>query len=196
MSTAVAGTGATLTAERPARDYRTAEAPARPSGAPVSVSPDRLDRAVLGLVADGCANNEIGRRLGITEPEVRASIGRLMSALDAWSKPALVAAGFSAEWLERSPSRRPARITDRDVVLLRCVAAGWPDSRTADVLGGWAPQVSAAVARLRRLLKARDRAHLVRRSIDAGVLPVGVWVPRIGGATPGIEFETREGSHA
>lgn len=173
---------ATLAAFRAARASLPAEGSTAAPGTLLSLPSVSLERAVLDLIADGTPNSRIALLLEIPEPEVRAAIGRLMTALDAWSKPGLVAAGFAADWLARVPSPRPDGVSVRDEMLLRSVASAWPDSRTADVLGLWVSLVEGAVERLRRVLQARDRAHLVRRAVDAGVLPVGVWMPH---ARPG-----------
>jgi two-component system, NarL family, response regulator DevR len=40
------------------------------------------ERDILGLIAEGCTNREIARRLGLTEPTVKTYVSRLFTKLD------------------------------------------------------------------------------------------------------------------
>ncbi len=74
------------------------------SGAP-ALSPREMD--VVRLVSDGCSNDEIGRRLGITSKTVEAHIGRMFVRADVHSRTELAIRAVREGWLDL-PSGAPA----------------------------------------------------------------------------------------
>ncbi|MEU5402334.1 PAS domain-containing protein [Streptomyces sp. NPDC005963] len=69
-----------------------------------------------------------------------------------------------------SPSVDASRWSDDEVTILQLVAAGASDSQVARELGMGESTVRLRLGALKRRLRARNRAHLVARAYQAGVL--------------------------
>lgn len=146
-------------------------------------------RAVLDLLADGHSDREIAGRLRITVAQVVGLIAALMTRFGAFTRPALVAAGYNALALTPEPDASARTVSDRDQTFLVMVAAGWPESRIAAAMDVKPYVVHDAVAYLRRRFRARNAAHLVRRAVDAGVLTVPIPAPGDPKSLEGKEHE-------
>jgi DNA-binding NarL/FixJ family response regulator len=63
-------------------------------------------------------------------------------------------------------------VTTWEVRIIRLVAAGYRDEDIAAELGTTVYTVNTQVARIKNKVDARNRAHLVTRAYDLGILPV------------------------
>lgn len=138
---------------------------------------------VAELVGDGLTNREVGRVMGITEPAVRRRLAQVRESTGRGDRVGVVVAALESGQLPRRPwSDGPITVSPLEYRLLSLVAQGLPNLQVADVLGVSYYVVSNRLRRLFARFGARDRAHLVRRAVDAGVLSLPILVPGRGGA--------------
>lgn len=80
--------------------------------------------------------------------------------------------------------RRKGPFTDRELGILRHVAAGATNEEAAACLNLSAHTVAGHLRAMLRRSKARNRAELVARAYAAGVLVPGKWPPGLSGRRP------------
>ncbi|WP_328293915.1 response regulator transcription factor [Kineococcus sp. NBC_00420] len=84
---------------RVARALLPGSAPARPAAAPLGAGLSERERDVLRLIAQGLANKQIARSLGISEHTVKVHVGRVLRELGVSGRTA--AALWAQEHLDR-----------------------------------------------------------------------------------------------
>lgn len=125
---------------------------------------------VLRFVARGFTCEEIAAELGLSSNTVRTHIRRMIARTGAANRPALVMAGIRAQVLPIAPPpRAPLDPAERRLVAL--IADGLRTREIAAVLHVSEATVAYRVKVLVRLLRARDRAHLVWLASGSGAAP-------------------------
>ena len=132
---------------------------------------------VIDASAEGLSYFEVGDLLGLSEATVKAHLTRLGHKARVGTRAGIVGWAYRNGLLVRVPLPVvPLTPSQRAVVPL--VARGLEDGeigRELDIAMNTAKHHVHCAA---RLLNARTRAHMVRRGIDCGVLPL---VPRLVG---------------
>jgi DNA-binding NarL/FixJ family response regulator len=138
------------------------------------------DIRVIELVSLGLPTAEIARVLdAMAASTLAAHMRRLLWALDASNRAALVAAGFRFGLLSPRPwppGVPPPPLKPLQAGLLPLIAEGLTDECIADRLPSsvpvYAPAVRSRMAVLRQALGASSRSHVVRLAVEAGLLVV------------------------
>jgi len=128
---------------------------------------------VVDLVADGLSNREIAERLFSTVPTVKSQLARITARFPGRDRAGLVGCMYLTGRFVRRPLPEDApvpRVTRRQHDVLAGIARGWPNAEIAGRLGISENTVKCHVVLLLRVFAGRNRAHLVRLAVDAGVL--------------------------
>lgn len=129
---------------------------------------------ILDLVADGLPNAGIAARLGLSVLTVKSHLRRIGAALGVYDREAMVWRAYRLGILRPQPWQGPVpALKPGQASVLELIARGLPNATIGRRLATPEDTVKSRVQSLRRVLGAVDRTHLVRRAVDAGLLPVG-----------------------
>jgi DNA-binding CsgD family transcriptional regulator len=132
--------------------------------------------AVVDLVADGLTNEEVGARLMLSPKTVKRHLARMSQRSGCTLREGIVGRAYRLGELRRRPVEpagaegAPVRVTARQYQVLVLVARGFSTEEICVELGVAVHTAKTHVARLFGVFGARNRAHLVRLAVDAGVL--------------------------
>lgn len=128
---------------------------------------------VLELVSHGKTNHEIAAALDLTPYTVMSHLCRMYARADTASRAAMVTVGFRWNLLHPEPlppGTPPLEIDAALLELLPLIAAGYSNAQIACRLLLSIDAVKTRLQRLRKALRARSRAHMVRRAVEYGLL--------------------------
>jgi DNA-binding CsgD family transcriptional regulator len=146
------------------------DAPEAPVPARPALSP--RERTALNAITEGLSDAQLAERLHVSRRTARSVLDRLALVLGTRDRPAMVAAGYRRGFLAAPGSPPVGRgvVSAAEFEVLLLTARGLTDEEIADRLGVEVGAVKYHQRRLRESLAARNRTHLVRRAVDAGVL--------------------------
>jgi len=127
----------------------------------------------MDLVADGLVNKEIARALCLSELTVKQHLVRISMRFGVGDRAGMVGCLYLKGWFRRREPGSDARVpqvTPRQYEVLVGVARGLSNTEIGDRLGISTDTVKTHVALLLKRFGGRNRAHLVRLAVDAGVL--------------------------
>lgn len=130
---------------------------------------------MLGLVAKGMSNGDVGAALGIPDKTVRSRMARIGSKLGAGSRAAMVAIAIRSGVL---PVTDPAladfhgELSAREIEILDLVAEGKTTSDIAEALAIKPRAVETHLVRIGDELGVGDRAGMVAVALRTGILPI------------------------
>ncbi|MDX8050427.1 LuxR C-terminal-related transcriptional regulator [Lentzea sp. BCCO 10_0798] len=139
---------------------------------PGSSTPTVREMEVLQHISDGFTTEEIGAALYLTENSVRTLTKNLFRRLGVRERAHAVNVGFQRGWLVLNfPLPEPITWLSIEPQLLRLIARGWTYSRIGTHLQvGDEEQVKHRTRSLFGELRARNRAHAVRKGYEHGML--------------------------
>lgn len=141
---------------------------------PASDVPSGRELQVLRGVSNGLSNAEIGRELYLAEFTVKAHLRRLFIRVGARDRSHAVTIGFDRGWLLVGDTRpEPVELLPSELRLIGLVAQGWTYGRIAARLGYSEGRVRDRMRVLFWRVGARNRAHVVRRCFEHGLLQPG-----------------------
>lgn len=155
-------------------------APALFSDAPAgALTVPGLPLRVLDLLADGLSDAAIGKAVFVSESKVKDLLDEWADDLGTRDRAGMAAQGYLRGLL---PGPYPVpdgrgRVSRQEHQALLLVAQGNTADRIAALWGLSTANVRGTLTRLRAELDARNRTHLIRCAVDAGVLTL---VPKRG----------------
>ena len=161
-------------------------APLRPQTEQVCLRPPA--REYLLHVADGLTDPEIALRMNTSESMLYKHVTAIRRELGVRERPAMVAIGIRRgiiPYCPAAPDTAWPQLTRRDVAVIRLVAAGYSNARIARSLGISLSAVAHGLRQAAARLGARNRPHLVLRSVEAGVLALALDHPSSRNTRPG-----------
>jgi DNA-binding NarL/FixJ family response regulator len=132
--------------------------------------------AVVDLVADGLTNQEIGARLFLSPRTVQTHLQNIGRRSGCTLREGIAGRAYLTGVLRQRPvgpaglEAEPVRLTARQHQVLSLVARGFSTEEICAELDISVDTVKTHVARMLATFGARNRAHLVRLTIDAGEL--------------------------
>ncbi|WP_454194411.1 LuxR C-terminal-related transcriptional regulator [Nocardia sp. Marseille-Q1738] len=134
---------------------------------------------VLGLVAEGRTNREIGVEVGLSPAEVKGWLTRVGGKLGTSGRAGMVAIGLRRGFLpatvnEPAPAAGHGGLTDREVEVLGLIAEGKSNSDIGSDLGISTATVDSHLGRIARKLGNSDHAGMVAIALRTGILPMTV----------------------
>ncbi|MFE5302352.1 LuxR C-terminal-related transcriptional regulator [Streptomyces sp. NPDC056632] len=130
--------------------------------------PRANDIAILAGLARGRTYAQIGNDLGLPRETVRARIHSLCRRIGACSSAHAVAIAYEEGWmggLRREP-RPDVVLSERQRLILRCVAQGMTNSQIALRVGLHLTTITQCLSSVYTRLNARHRAHAVALAIQ------------------------------
>lgn len=133
-----------------------------------------VERRVVHLVAAGMSNAEIGRELLLSTDTVKSHLYRIGARMGAHGRSGIVGHAIRAGYLTRRaiPGTRRPPVTGRQLEVLGLIARGMETREIGAELFVSENTVKVHVRNLLRAFGVRNRAHLVWRAYQSGVLIV------------------------
>lgn len=125
---------------------------------------------LLPLIARGMTNVAIGRRLGIPPNTVKGYVQQPLARFGVDSREHLVAEAIRAGMLPIEPVKDVPEISDRDLRLISLMSEGLGSRALAEEFAVSPDSVRQFVNRLLARLHCHNRAHLMLRAFQLGVL--------------------------
>ena len=139
----------------------------------VDVPLTAVELRALDLVADGLENAGIGVALGLSAGTVQKHVERIAAKLGAQDRAGIVVAAYLDLYLSRrfgTSGTAALRVSARQCEVLSLMAAGLSGEEIAVRLGVSVNTVKTHARKLFKALGARNRAHVIRLGVDAGLL--------------------------
>lgn len=131
------------------------------------------DVLLLGLAANGMTDRDIAQATGLRSGTVTRRVSRLLGDLEVESRAAAVAKGYREGWLERVPCELVGEApTARQMQVVRLLLAGRGEREICRTLGLKPQGMRTLVYRAFRTVGARNRPHLIRICVDAGLVEI------------------------
>ncbi|MEV8477871.1 helix-turn-helix transcriptional regulator [Streptomyces sp. NPDC051173] len=130
---------------------------------------------IVGGIARGRSNGQIGAALGLSADGVRAHVSRILRATGECCRAGIVDHAYRTGLLKGLPPepRPPVTLTLRRRQVLASMAAGLTNAQIGRQLGIAEETVRTAAHRLFAQLGATDRAHAVALGWQHGLLDAG-----------------------
>lgn len=126
---------------------------------------------LLPLIARGMTNLAIGRKLGVPPNTIKGNVRQLLARFGVDGREHLVVEAIRAGLLPIEPAKNTVlELADRDLRLIFLISQGFSSGRLAEEFGVSTESVQQYVNRLLARLHCHNRAHLMLRAFQLGVL--------------------------
>lgn len=130
-----------------------------------------IEHAVIKQVADGKARDQIGAELLMSHNKVMQIVSDINAKFNTVNAAHAVTAAYRFGYLTVNHEGPPSPILDRRTIrIVENIARGYTIESTAERIGETESSVTACLAVTCRILRAKNRPHLVSRSFQTGNL--------------------------
>ena len=130
-----------------------------------------IEYAVIRQVADGKARDQIGAELAMSHGKVMRIVSDINAKFNTVNTAHAVAAAYRFGYLTVDRSGPPSPIMDRRTIrIIENIARGYTIESTAERIGETESSVKTCLLVTSRMLRAKNRPHLVNRSFQTGNL--------------------------